>query len=424
MRLSVVFIFGLLLATTLIVPHVLSTDYTISTLTVTLDPDGYTNFEYKITTDPTVANITLPLIGSKYTNFLVTDQNETPLDYQILGDTAIISSLGSNVELSYTTQSLTNKRGDLWEMNVTAPTSIGVLLPQGATLVSLSQIPLEISTINQRQSLLLPDGPNEITYELGVVGTKEHSLLVITDAETAINQAKTDGLVVTSAEALLDKAKSDYNAGTYTSAEDLAGQAKNAITTITALASDADTNIKTATNSIEKATIDGRTNDLDKASSLLVNAKAAYTSGNYTDASTIATLAAEDADSATRPINNMVLYLGAGTVIAAVLIVAVLLRRRSSKKISSGVLEVKGNVNLDSINRRFPNLRDEDKQLIKLLAESGGEAYADVIREKLDMPKTSAWRMIRRLISLGIVGERKVATRSLVFIEVNYRFDE
>jgi len=106
------------------------------------------------------------------------------------------------------------------------------------------------------------------------------------------------------------------------------------------------------------------------------------------------------------------------------LIAAVLLRRRSKQKISSGALEVKGKVNLDSINRRFPNLRDEDKQLIKLLAESGGEAYADVIREKLDMPKTSAWRMIRRLISLGIVGERKVATRSLVFIEVNYRFDE
>jgi uncharacterized membrane protein len=424
MRLSVVFIFGLLLATTLVIPHVLSTDYTISTLTVTIDSDGYTNFEYKITTDPTVANITLPLIGSNYTNVLVTDQNETPLDYQILGDTAIISSLGSNVELSYTTQSLTNKRGDLWEMNVTAPTSISVLIPQGATLVSLSQIPLEISTINQRQSLLLPDGPNEITYELGIVGTKEHSLLVITDAETAINQAKANGLVVTSAEALLDKAKSDYNAGTYTSAEDLAGQAKSAITAITALASDADTNIKTATNSIEKATIDGRTNGLDKASSLLVNAKAAYTSGNYTEASTTATLAAGDADSATRPINNMVLYLGAGTVITALLIAAVLLRRRSKQKISSGALEVKGKVNLDSINRRFPNLRDEDKQLIKLLAESGGEAYADVIREKLDMPKTSAWRMIRRLISLGIVGERKVATRSLVFIEVNYRFDE
>ncbi|MGD0804360.1 MAG: hypothetical protein ABSA11_09840 [Candidatus Bathyarchaeia archaeon] len=421
---SVVFIFGLLLATTLVIPHVLSTDYTISTLTVTIDSDGYTNFEYKITTDPTVANITLPLIGSNYTNVLVTDQNETPLDYQILGDTAIISSLGSNVELSYTTQSLTNKRGDLWEMNVTAPTSISVLIPQGATLVSLSQIPLEISTINQRQSLLLPDGPNEITYELGIVGTKEHSLLVITDAETAINQAKANGLVVTSAEALLDKAKSDYNAGTYTSAEDLAGQAKSAITAITALASDADTNIKTATNSIEKATIDGRTNGLDKASSLLVNAKAAYTSGNYTEASTTATLAAGDADSATRPINNMVLYLGAGTVITALLIAAVLLRRRSKQKISSGALEVKGKVNLDSINRRFPNLRDEDKQLIKLLAESGGEAYADVIREKLDMPKTSAWRMIRRLISLGIVGERKVATRSLVFIEVNYRFDE
>jgi len=418
---SVAFIFGLLLAATIITPHILAANYTISTLTVTIDPDGYTNLEYKVTTDPTVANITLPLIGVNYTNLLITDQNQEPLNYQIQGEVATISSLGSNVDISYSTQSLTSKRGDLWEINVTAPTSIGVTLPQGATLVSISQIPLEISTINQRQSLLLPDGPNEITYELGIVGTKEHSLLVITDAETAINQAKAGGLVVTSAETLLAKAKSDYNAGQYPSAEDYAGQAKNAITAITALASDADATIKTATSSISTAMSEGRTSGLDEANNLLANAKTAYTSGNYTKASSLAARSISYANSATKPGNDLVLYIGAGVVIVAIVIAVLLLRKRTTRGTSVVSSEVKGKVNIDSIYKRFPDLRDEDKLVIKFLADSGGEAYADEIRDKLDMPKTSTWRLIRRLLGLGIVGERKVAARSLVYIEANYR---
>ncbi len=421
MHLRVAFLFGLLMTTILFIPHVQATDYTISTLTIKIDSDGFTNIEYNIATDPTVANITLHLLGNKYTNLLVSDQNQTPLEYQIQGDIVTISSLGSNVVISYTTQSLTNKSGDLWEMNVTAPTSIGILLPQGATLVSISQIPLEISTIDKRQSLLLPDGPNEITYELGVVGTKEHSLLVITDAETAITQAKASGLIVTSAEALLAKAKSDYNAGRYASAEDNAGQAKNAVITITALASDASATIKTATASIDKAKLDGRTIGLDKASSLLEGAKLAYTLGNYTDASSKALQSNNYAVSATEPVNYTMLTLGAAVAIVVIAVIVVLFRRRSGHSGSEDSTEVRGRVNVDSIITRFPDLRDEDKLVIKFLADSGGEAYADEIREKFDLPKTSAWRQIRRLIGLGIVGERKVAARSLVYIEAMYR---
>jgi uncharacterized membrane protein len=418
---KVVSIFGILLAMTLIIPHVFAVTYTISTLTISVDPDGYTNLEYKITTDPTAANITLPLIGGNYTSLLITDQNNAPLDYQIQGGGVMISSLGSSVDVSYSTQSLTSKRGDLWEINVTAPVSFNVVLPQGATLVSINQIPLEMSIINQRQSLLLPDGGNEITYVLGIVGTKDHSLLVITDAEAAINEAKSTGLVVRSADILLANAKNDYNAGKYASAEDWAGQAKNAVTTITALASNADETIKTATNSIDKATLDGRTNGLDLANSLLAQAKTAYTAGNYTQASATAAQSVGIADSAAKPMNEILPYLGGLVVIVAIVIAAIVLRRRSMRNapVESQVNNHK--VDIDSINRRFPDLRDEDKQVIKFLADSGGEAYADEIREKFDLPKTSAWRLIRRLLSLGIVGERKVAARSLVYIETSFR---
>ena len=410
----------LLFATTLFLPCV-KAQFTISTLNISLDADGFANINYNISTDPTKANVTLPLIGSKITDLIVTDQNQIPLNYTIGSDSLLIYSLGSNVEVSYSTQTLTSKSGDLWRANVTSPVSFTVLLPEGATLVSVSQIPLQISTLNQRQSLLLPDGPNEITYELGVIGTKDHSLLVITDAETAINQAKANGLVTTFADNLLLKAKNYYNSGNYVSAEDYATQAKNAVITTTGLAGDADSNIKTATTLIDKAKSDGRTNGLDQAISLLNDSQAAYKSGNYTKASNLASQAITSASSATQPIDTMLLIGGTAIIVVLVALVAILLHRRSGRSERIKTVEAKGMVDVDLINRQFPDLREDDKVVIKLLANSGGEIYSDLIRERLQMPKTSAWRLIKRLSGLGIVGEKNVGGRSLIFIEPKFR---
>lgn len=334
MRITVAFLFVLLVAPILITPHVLAVDYTVSTISLSIDPDGYANLEYKITTDTTVANITLPLIGSGYTNLLITDKNQEPLNFQIQGETATISSLGSNVDLSYSTHSLTSKTGDLWEMNFTAPTSVSVLLPQNATLVSLSQIPVEVGMVNLRKSLLLPDGPNEVTYELGVVSTKESSLQAINDAEAALNQAKTGGLIVISVETLLAKAQSYYNVGDFSSAVDYAVQVKTALTAITALASYAKAAISNATNSINVAKSGGRTNGLDEASTLLEKAKTSYTSGNYTEASSVAQQSTGIADKAAKPVSNLgpTPILFAGVVMVGLGVAVMVLRRRPGDK--------------------------------------------------------------------------------------------
>jgi len=421
MRQVVSYLVTVLIISSVFTIQVFALDYTISTLSISLDTDGFANVEYQISTIPTVANISLPLLGDKYVNFLVTDQNQDPLNYTISGVVVTVLSFGASVDISYSTQSLTSKIGDLWSMNFTSPVSIDILLPQGDTLVSLSQIPLEISTINQRQSILLPDGPNEITYQLGIVGTKEHSLLVITDAENAVNQAKSSGIIVTSAEAILSKAKKFYSTGNYISAEDYAGQARNAVTTITAIASDADSAIKTASTSIDKAKTEGRTNGLDAASSLLSQAQTAYSAGNYTKASSTASQATSKADLATNPQSNLDLILGAGTVFAIILLAVVIRRRPPSKKEQDSEKKPEGVFDPEAIIKKFPDLRDEDKQVVRFLAKSGGEAYADEIRDKVGMPKTSTWRLIRRLEGLGIVSERKIAGKSLVYLEDRYR---
>jgi len=48
-------------------------------------------------------------------------------------------------------------------------------------------------------------------------------------------------------------------------------------------------------------------------------------------------------------------------------------------------------------------LRDEEKQAIRYLLEHGGRASQAEIRDALGLPKTTAWRMFRRLEERGLI---------------------
>ncbi len=53
-------------------------------------------------------------------------------------------------------------------------------------------------------------------------------------------------------------------------------------------------------------------------------------------------------------------------------------------------------------------LRPEDKQVLEYLAERGGKVLEVELREKFFLPKTTAWRMVRRLERLGRIRVRKM----------------
>jgi len=66
----------------------------------------------------------------------------------------------------------------------------------------------------------------------------------------------------------------------------------------------------------------------------------------------------------------------------------------------------------------------DDREVIRYITESGGELFSNEIRERFDIPRTSAWRMLRRLQGLEILEERKVGGQSLVSIHSRYRRPE
>lgn len=64
---------------------------------------------------------------------------------------------------------------------------------------------------------------------------------------------------------------------------------------------------------------------------------------------------------------------------------------------------------------RIRDLRNEEVEVLRFLKERGGRVLESELRERFpDIPRTSMWRLIRRLEKQGIVRVRKVGLQNLV----------
>ena len=64
-------------------------------------------------------------------------------------------------------------------------------------------------------------------------------------------------------------------------------------------------------------------------------------------------------------------------------------------------------VDLDAVFDENPNLRTDDKAVLRYLEETGG-VFITEIRDHFDIPKSSAWRMVRRLEENGFISTSMV----------------
>jgi uncharacterized membrane protein len=102
----------------------------------------------------------------------------------------------------------------------------------------------------------------------------------------------------------------------------------------------------------------------------------------------------------TIPIN----YLAAAIIVVAAVSISVILivRRRRVPNVKKTV-------------KAYPQLKKEDREVIEFLAEKGGQAFEAEIRERFpDMPRTSLWRLVRRLERLEIVEVKKIGLENQV----------
>ena len=70
-----------------------------------------------------------------------------------------------------------------------------------------------------------------------------------------------------------------------------------------------------------------------------------------------------------------------------------------------------------------PYLRLEDQQVLKYLEEKEGAAFESEIRNKFQLPKTTIWRLVKRLEREDLVEVRKTAGQNLIKLRFEERTD-
>ena len=384
--------------------------------------DGVVDVSMSYSIDPSQAKVYLQLLGTQFQTILVQDQDGLILDYETHGSNMTVDTLGStNVNVSYTTSSLTAKSGTLWTISFTSPITMSITLPQSSTIVSLSSLPLEIKTLQDKPLLLMLPGNITISYINDVYEPRTTASNALSNAQDYVNSIKEEGLQAPEADSLLVEAQNALENGDYTEAIKLAAQAERSVDSVKSDFLLSSNKIEEASHSINDAKTAQRTSGLDEAESLLLEASNDHENGEYNNAYSKALEAEVLAEKATKPPDNLPMYLGI-LVIVVILITMVYIRSKKNPLEKPPTTETKiDEVNLELIFQNHRNLRMDDKEVIRFIVQSGGELFANEIRERFDLPRTSAWRLIRRLKGFGILEERKVGGQSLVTISKRYR---
>ncbi len=77
-------------------------------------------------------------------------------------------------------------------------------------------------------------------------------------------------------------------------------------------------------------------------------------------------------------------------------------------------------VDVDKLFEREKQLRPEEVQAIHFLAEKHGTAFEAELYEKLNLPRTTTWRLLKRLEKMGIVDIRKSRRQNIVSVRKKY----
>ena len=402
---------------------------TPESLFLTVYSDGFVFVDYTVLLDPTFPTQNVSIFGQVLENLLVVDEEGLPLDYSFNDSGIVVDSLGTNkAQISYLTADLTSKQGRYWTLSLDAPTNGVIILPTQATIISLSQVPELIETANNQVKLYMNADLIEVTYVIGIVGTKEHAQIMLDEAETTINSIKNQNILITQAEAKLQDAQTAFASGNYVEAETYANEAKTLATQTNQTAAQAQSVIGQAQNAVDTAENEHRTVGLNSAQELLDQANTEYENGNYSESLDLATQAlAEAQDSETlldAGSDSFSFYLVVGAILSLIVVVGFLFVRSRKKPKVPIVEKKKRRIDSERIFREHKTLLSEEKQAIQFLIDNNGEAFEAELYDYVKLPRTTTWRMVKRLQEMGIIKTSKFRRQNLVRIKTKYDIKE
>ncbi|MEM3382108.1 MAG: winged helix-turn-helix transcriptional regulator [Candidatus Bathyarchaeia archaeon] len=142
--------------------------YSVSDVEVTVYGDGSAHLRYVVQVNSTVPSISLPL-PKDASDVMVTDGSGRLVHCEQVEDSLTVYSLGEvEVFLEYDTYTLTWKDGSIWTLRLHLPAQGKILLPEGATVIYLSDLPASIEAKGGRPVLGLSRGSWEVSYVLSL----------------------------------------------------------------------------------------------------------------------------------------------------------------------------------------------------------------------------------------------------------------
>jgi uncharacterized membrane protein len=348
------------------------TDYKVESTDLQIYRDGLARITHIISVNETIAAITLPLLGSPADNYIVLDENQTVLDYEDPeGNNLTILTLGATtVLLQYDTHSLTSKAGEVWTINFDTPYNLTIQLPDESTVIYLSETPTVIDMEDHKLTLFPSQWEISYVVPLTPPASFQISDLTVTPAEVKAGEEVTISVKVTNIGGQFDS---------YTVSL-IVNQTTEQTKTVT-LAAGAST---TTQFKITKQTLGTYSIEVEGLTDELTVSEEAPNGNGTSDGF---------------PVEYIAIALIA--VAAIVVVVFFLLKKRKT--------------NAETIMKLHPQLNKEEQDVIQFLAENEGKAFESQIRERFpEIPRTSLWRLVRRLEKLEIIKVKKIGLENQV----------
>jgi len=339
-------------------------EYQINSVRILVYRDGLAHVIQEMTVNETLPSIQIELLASQIENVIALDENRTVLSHDIDGLNVTVYSLGAkSVFLEYDTASLTKKEAGVWTLVFRNPYNLTVSLPEESTIMYLNQLPSAIDTEDGKLVLSLFPGDWEISYVLPILPPAVFRVSGLTVSPTEIEVGKNVKVSVM-------VTNTGEGAGSYA-----------VVLKINQVAEE------TKTVTLEPGKSTTVEFSVTKRQVGTYSVEISGQSGEFR----------VKEPSFPIPIE----YLAVTITLAVVGVGLFFAKKRKPKA--------------DKIIKDHLDLRDEDKEVIQFIAEKGGRVFESEIRERFpDMPRTTLWRLVRRLEKMDIVTVRRIGLQNLI----------
>lgn len=268
-------------------------------------------------------------------------------------------------------------------------------------------------------SVPVPAGAKKISITGSFASVKllgyDEANAALKDAAANVRSYKDQGLVMGDADSLLLQARNAFGEGKYPFAKDLAKEATNLASTSGRAAFAAGKAMGEAEASIGATKAFGI--DVSDAEEIMLHTKEKYSSGSYDEALSMAVQAKMAAASRSEQLLLFGVIAGSSAVATYLY-----LTRRKGRQVEQTIQSqpadsgdsLEEQVDLDRVFAEKPHLRQDDRQVLGYVIEKGGEALLADIRNNFGLPKSTAWRLVKRLEREELVEIIKFGNQNLI----------